>query len=204
MAYQAACGCNLRHPAKAVLKEMAWFADDAGQNIWPSVTTLSHRTGMSRRGVQKQLRALEQVGAIRTLGSRLGGRRKTTRYSIDLGWMEANAERANKLRPSSYDKSLRKQNGERQHSERANNQSENSESRSPEQKEQENEKNEVLHLLKTEKRQASSYEYQRLRQRIRKDSRELAMPSPMSKEELEARRLLLKNQAEALRRARLM
>src|ERR1039458_10670073 len=87
--YNLACGCgSLRHPAKALVKERAWFADAAGQSIWPSVHTLAERTGLSRRAIQKHLRKLEEVSAIRALGSRLGGQHKTTRYSIDLGRSE--------------------------------------------------------------------------------------------------------------------
>ena len=54
--YNAAAACNLRHPPKAVLKELAWFADDDGQEIWPSVELLAARTGLSRRAIQQQLR----------------------------------------------------------------------------------------------------------------------------------------------------
>jgi DNA-binding transcriptional ArsR family regulator len=105
--YNAACGCGIRHPTKAVLKELAWFADDDGKNIWPSVTTLAERTGLSRRAVQKLLRDLEQTGAIDAEGSRLGGRvrggrGRATRYRINLGWLEENAKTAKKGRPSFF------------------------------------------------------------------------------------------------------
>ena len=63
-AYNVACLCRLRPPAKAVLKDLAWFADNQGENAWPSVRTLAERTGFSRRAVQKILRELEKLGAI--------------------------------------------------------------------------------------------------------------------------------------------
>jgi len=209
--FNAACVCNLRHPAKAVLKEMAWFADDAGQNIWPSVTTLADRTGLSRRAIQKLLRNLEETGAIRGLGSRLGGRRRTTRYWIDLSWLKRNSERANPLRPFRLHKDAKIENGEHDNAERANGKPQNSERRSPDQNEQENEKNLQIFPQRTEEYQqigpepkcASVYEHQRLRQKVRKDARELSMPSPMSAKQLQARRLLLKGQAELLTKTRL-
>lgn len=209
-AYNAACACNLRHPAKAVLKEMAWFADDEGQNIWPSVKTLAERTGLSRRAIQKFLRNLEESGAIRALGSRLGGRRKTTRYRIELGWVKRNSERANTLRPFSPDQNIGKsENSERQSVERANDEPQIGEQRSPDQKEQENEQNcqpfpqrteENQQALRPEPKSASPYEQQRLRQKIRKDARALSMPSPMTTDQTQARRSLLKCQAESLKR----
>lgn len=208
-AYNAVCACAVRHPAKAVLKEMAWFADDEGQNIWPSVQTLAERTGLSRRSVQKLLRNLEEVGAIRGLGSRLGGRRKTTHYRIELGWVDRNSESANRFRPFSRGRNTRKnENSEQVNPKSANNEPQNSARRSPDQKEQENEKNAQPLPLRTDEQRktfgdreperTSPYELQRLRQRMRAGARSLSMPSPMTPKELQARRSILKEQAESL------
>ena len=173
--YKAACGCDLRHPAKAVLKEMAWFADEDGRNIWPSVKTLAGRTGLSRRAIQKILRNLEEIGVIRGFGSRLGGR---NRLPAKLGQCSsALLERTQPLRPFSP---VKKQNSELQNHERADRESQNGEPRSPNKNEQEYEKNvqpfpqrteENQQALKPEPKAASPYEHQRLRQRVRKDAR---------------------------------
>jgi pyocin large subunit-like protein len=195
-AINAACKCQVRPTAKAVLKELAWFADDAGENIWPSVKTLAERTGLSRRAVQKLLRELEHMGAIQALGSRLGGRHKTTRYRMDFGWLEASAKTANGNRPFVPQNSGEKRNGEPQNSKRANGSAENSEPRSPEQKEHEYEQKKKPLSFKTERRQATSYEYQQLQQKARKISSSKSMPCHLTKEQLANRRLDLRRQAE--------
>lgn len=195
IAFNAACGCNLRHSTKAVLKEMAWFADDVGENIWPSVQTLANRTGLSRKGVQKLLRELEQVGAIQALGSRLGGRGRTTRYRIDFRWLQASAKTANGIRPFVPQVASKNRNGEPQNNERANGSAEKSEPRSPEQKEHEYEQKKEPISFKAERRQATSYEHQRLRQKARVSLCK-SMPSGLSKEQLANRRVELRRQAE--------
>jgi DNA-binding transcriptional ArsR family regulator len=214
--YNAACGCGIRHPTKAVLKELAWFADDDGKNIWPSVTTLAERTGLSRRAVQKLLRDLEQTGAIDAEGSRLGGRvrggrGRATRYRINLGWLEENAKTAKKGRPSFFGEDCGKnQKGELHGKETANGSADNSEHGSPEQKEHEYEKKQEQLSLKTGEPKAIPYEQQRFQQKTWKQSRRMvvgqrpttrrmAVPSPPSARELEARRQLLRLQAESLR-----
>lgn len=203
--YNAACGCGTRHPTKAVLKELAWFADDDGKNTWPSVTTLAERTGLSRRAVQKLLRELEQTGAIDALGSRLGGRGRggrgrATQYRINLGWLEENAKTANNRRPSVLreggGKNLK---GERYDTERANGSAKKGERGSPEQNEHEYEKRQAQ-LLRTRAGQAIPYEQQRLHQETWKQSRRMAVPSSPSGKELEARRVLLRYQVESLLR----
>ncbi len=198
--YNAACGCNLRHPAKAVLKEMAWFADDEGEEIWPSVLTLAGRTGLTRRAVQKLLRELEEVGAIQAVGSRLGGRRKTTHYRMNLDWLKARTKTANSSRPFPPQDTDKKRNGERQNNETANKSAENSELRSPEHKEHENEKKQEVPSIKTRRPQATSYEHQRLRQKIRTVSSRKSVPSPLSPAQLEIRRVELRRQAEEVAR----
>lgn len=200
-AYNSACGCNLRHPKKAVLKELAWFANDEGENIWPSVRTLAQRTGLTRRAVQKLLRELEEAGTIHAVGSRLGGRSKTTHYRMDLGWLEANAQTANRIRPFVPQHAGENRNGEPQSNERANCSAENSEPRSPEHKEHEYEQKKEPSSIKTERRQAASYEYQRSQQKIRAVSRGKSMPSPLNKAQLEVRRVELRHQAEEVARS---
>ena len=194
-AINAACKCQLRPAAKAVLKELAWFADDAGENIWPSVQTLADRTGLSRRAVQQLLRKLEEAGAIQALGSRLGGRHRTTRYRMDFGWLEASAKTVNSNRPFAPQDSGENRNGEPQNNERANGSTENSESGSPEQKEHEYEQKKEPLSFKTERRQATSYEHQRLQQKARVSLCK-SMPSRLSKEQLANRRVDLRRQAE--------
>jgi hypothetical protein len=201
--YTAACVSGIRHPMKAVLKELAWFADDDGKNTWPSVTTMADRTGLSRRAVQKFLRELEQAGAIDAVGSRLGGRGRggrgrATQYRINLGWLEENAKTANNGRPSvSREGGGKNRKGERHDTERANGSAKKGERGSPEQNEDEYEK-EQEQLLRTRARQAIPYEQQRLHQETWKQSRRMAVPSQPSGKELEARRQLLRLQAENL------
>jgi hypothetical protein len=203
--YNAVCLYRIRHPAKAVLKELAWFADDDGKNTWPAVTTVAERTGLSRRTVQKLLRELEQTGAIDAVGSRLGGRGRggrgrATQYRINLGWLEENAKTANKGRPSFLaEDGGKSEKGKLHGQKRANGNAENSERGSPEQKEHEYEKKHQKLPPKTEPRKANPYEQQRLQQETWKQSRRMAVPSPPSGKELEARRQLLRVQAESLR-----
>lgn len=198
---QLAWRACLRPSAKAVLNAMAWFADDTGQSIWPSVNTLAQNTGYSRRAIQKLLRELEEAGVIRALGSRLGGKHKTTHYCIDLAWLEQNALRANPVRPSAPVNSAGNgQKGEPEAPETANGQTQNGELRSSEEKEHEYEKNlEPSPRRARETKKASpSYENQRLLQSIRKESRRFSMPSRLSVEASQDRRLELRRQAELL------
>lgn len=192
--YNAACGCNLRHPAKAVLKELAWFADDEGQNIWPSVQTLADRTGLTRRAVQKLLRQLEEAGAIQAIGSRLGGRRKTTRYRMDLDWLRAKAETANRLRPFVLQNVGANRNDEPRNNERANGSAENSESRSPKQNEHEYEQNSKTLSEKRKEPQSKPYEVQRAHQALRSFGRQHSFQAQLSKKEIQERRAFLRSQ----------
>ncbi len=200
IAYNLACRCNLRPPTKAVLKEMGWFADDAGENIWPSVQTLAERTGLTRRAVQELLRELEKAGAIQALGSRLGGRHRTTHYRMDFGWLKENAQTANRVRPFPPQDTCENRNSEPRDDERANGNTENSEPSSPEHKEHEYEQGKKPLSLKTERRSATSYEYQRLEQKVRKSSLYKSMPSQLSKEQLAKRKIDLQRQAEEVAR----
>jgi hypothetical protein len=178
-AYNVACQCQLRPTAKAVLKELAWFANDQGENAWPSVRTLAERTGLGRRAVQKILRESEQVGAIQAVGNRLGGRHRTTRYRLVLAWFQANCA-AKK--------------GERGDTERANGSAQKGERGSPEQKEHEYEEKEKQISIKGKEPQATPYEQQRREQQYRKGMREKSFPTPRSKVQPEAQRMKAKRQ----------
>jgi DNA-binding Lrp family transcriptional regulator len=206
--YTAACHSGIRHPARAVLKELAWFADDNGQRAFPSVTTLAVRTGLSRRAVQKLLRELERIGAIDAVGSRLGGRGRasggrgrSTHYRINLERLKANQNTANEVRPCVLRQADKK--GEPDDTQRANSRAENSEPHAPEQKEYEYEYEEKQDApFKGRPGGALTYEHQRLRQATWKKSRLSQIPSPPSERELEARRTFLLNQAERLKTAK--
>jgi len=141
--FNTAAECNLRPALKTVLKEMAWFGDDYGESIWPSVKLLATRTGFSARGIQKQLRELERIGAISARSSRLGGRGKTTRYRIELEWLRKNTilGTENAVRPLQSDQRVSSaEKGEPESVKRANGEPQNSEPHSPEQEEHKNEK----------------------------------------------------------------
>ena len=139
-AYNAACLCRLRPPAKTVLKDLAWFADNRGENCWPSVRTLTERTGLSRRAVQKILRELEQLGAIQAVGNRLGGRHRTTHYRLVWEWFEVQCKA---------------QKGERDHTKRANGSAGKGERGSPEQNDYENEQKQEPSSIKGKEPQAT-------------------------------------------------
>src|SRR5215467_268672 len=191
---------------------MAWFANEEGGSIWPSVDTLADRTGLTRRSVQKILRRLENAGAIQAQGSRLGGRQKSTRYRIDLGWVERNTERATVVRPSGINlHNTASEKGERHDAKRANAVTENSEPSSPDQKEHEYEKKETFSTrtakyqqLRTEPKSAPSYKHQRLLYEIRKGGDSKSMPSLMTPDQVQTRKALLRAQAESLKKTRLV
>jgi hypothetical protein len=83
--YLRARDCNGLSPTdKAVLKEMAFIADEQGGNVYPKVETLALYLGLGERTVQKALRSLEEKMRIRRIGSGKGGRDLSTRYQILL------------------------------------------------------------------------------------------------------------------------
>ena len=185
-AYNVACKALLPAPEKAVLKELAWFANDAGENTWPSVRYQAERTGFSRRGVQKILRRLEGKGAIEAIGSRLGGRHRTTRYRLVPAWFEANCERK----------------GEREDTERANESAQKSELGSPEQKDHEYEQKSKSLSDKRKEPQALSYEQQRTLQAAKSAIRQKSFPRGLTSQQLQDRRALLRRQASELGKER--
>jgi hypothetical protein len=67
-----------------LLKELAFFAQDDGTDIFPSVKTLAGYLGCSERAVQKHLRELEAEGFIRTLSDNAGGWHRTNTYQMNL------------------------------------------------------------------------------------------------------------------------
>ena len=95
-----AAECPLRPAVKAVLLQLAWFADYSGKNAFPSVSTIAQRTGLKRRTIQKVLRELEGQKIIYALGSRLGGRRHSTRYDFNIRNLQALKETAHRIRDS--------------------------------------------------------------------------------------------------------
>lgn len=78
------CGCDLPPSVKAIAKELAWYADDHGMQAFPSVWTISKRTGYTPRTVQKALRTLERMGLIIAVFGKAGGRGRPTQYRFDM------------------------------------------------------------------------------------------------------------------------
>jgi DNA-binding MarR family transcriptional regulator len=72
---------NLPSSEKLVLLAMADHADDAGGNCFPSIPRIARKSSMTRRGVQKVLRRLEEKNKIRAVGRRSDG---TVEYAITL------------------------------------------------------------------------------------------------------------------------
>lgn len=71
---------------------LADFADDDGRRIFPSVETLGRKTRQSRRSVQTQLRRMETIGFVSSVGKTSTG---TMEYRINLDFFEG----AQNLRP---------------------------------------------------------------------------------------------------------
>lgn len=180
--YTAVCHCSLRPSAKSVLKELAWYADDDGGQIWPSVHTLASRTGLTRRGVQKILRELEHQGAIHALGCRLGGRHRTTEYRINLDWVSATSVRPSTTRKPAVDRPI------------ANGGIEKSESSSPENKHGYEYVPGDGGAVRSKPLQAPPYEQQRIVQMAKSVIRDRKFPTSLSKEDAQARKALLKQQ----------
>jgi len=105
--YNMASECHLRPAVKAVLQTLAWYADTNGKNIYPAVNTIARRTSLKRRTVQKVLRELEAQLIICAVGSRLGGRRHSTHYEINIKKLQELQKTANAAHPSWRNKSER-------------------------------------------------------------------------------------------------
>ncbi len=63
--YKLASALKLSPSTKAVLRELAWFADPEGKQAYPSVKKIAAHTGYTPRCVQIQLRKLETLRLIR-------------------------------------------------------------------------------------------------------------------------------------------
>jgi biotin operon repressor len=106
---------------KLVLLAMADHAQDDGTGCYPSVQRLATKTSLSRRGVQKISRRLEDAGFLVPSARIKGGRSLTTEYRITLEKGEpgslfsstkgrtAQQERANPVRPNHQEPSLNHQ-----------------------------------------------------------------------------------------------
>jgi len=72
---------------KFVLLAMADYASDSGESIFPSVETLSRKTSLSERAVQKSIKSLLLKGFL-VLVEEGGGRSHTNLYRIEIGKFE--------------------------------------------------------------------------------------------------------------------
>jgi hypothetical protein len=131
--YNMASECHLRPALKAVLHKLAWHTDANGRNAFPSVETILLHTGYTRRTVQKVLREAEALGIICAVGSRRGGRRRSTRYDFNLSKLQELRRTANRTTSLGAYKS-------EPETETANAMHQNSEPRTPEYQEHKKEK----------------------------------------------------------------
>lgn len=65
-------GLRFPPPEKLVMLALGNYANDNGGSCFPSVARIAEVTGLSRRGVQKILRRLQQDGYLRPVGARPG------------------------------------------------------------------------------------------------------------------------------------
>ena len=72
---------KVRPMEKLTLLTLGSFANDDGSSCFPSVSTMAKKSSISRRGTQKILRRLEDMGLLTPAGSRPGGARQ---YQITL------------------------------------------------------------------------------------------------------------------------
>lgn len=173
--------CHLRPALKAVLNKLAWHADAIGRNAFPSVETILRHTGYTRRTVQKVLRELEAQEIIYAVGSRLGGRRHSTRYDFNVRNLQALKETAHRIHP------LGSRRGEPDDHERANVVPEKGELRSPDHQEHEKEK------------KSAPYDVQVLIAQTKSLAKSKSL-SPQTDEDWERRRQLLRRQSDYVQR----
>ncbi len=179
--YNLASECPLRPAAKAVLQQLAWYAHDDGKEAYPSVITIARRTGLKRRTVQKVLRELEAQQIIYAVGSRLGGRRHTTHYAINIRKLQEIEESANRIHP------LGRHKGEPEDQERATVTHAMGELQSPDHQEHEKEK------------KSAPYDVQVLRAQTKSLAKSKSL-SPQTNEDWERRRQFLKRQSDYVQR----
>lgn len=98
---QAVFGLDLPATEKHVATLLAWFGDDDGGNIRPSVARVAAMSGLSRRAVQLAIRRLERRGVLKRaiVG---GGRYRTATY-------EMSTESCPKLQTANVVRPLRKE-----------------------------------------------------------------------------------------------
>jgi len=69
---------------KAVMLKLTDCANDHGQNIYPSMTTIAEETHLSKRTVQRIMAQFEEDGLICLEGGELGGRKQTKHYTLNI------------------------------------------------------------------------------------------------------------------------
>ena len=72
---------DMKPSQRFVMLALVDYADDNGQNIYPSIETLSRKTGYSERNVQRILKSLEDEGLILIVGRSKYG---TIRITLNL------------------------------------------------------------------------------------------------------------------------
>lgn len=70
---------------KFILLSLADYADDNGQNVYPSIATIQRKTGYGERTVQRAFRELEEAGILVRVGQTSFG---TYNYRISVGSLE--------------------------------------------------------------------------------------------------------------------
>lgn len=73
--------CELTSAQKFVLLVMANFANDEGENVFPSHDTIAKKTSLTRRGVVKLVQELTELGYVKLEGKR--GNRQNI-YSLNV------------------------------------------------------------------------------------------------------------------------
>jgi hypothetical protein len=63
---------------------LAWFANDEGGRVFPSVGRLARMVGCDERSVRRELAELRRLGVLRVVCASVGGPGRTTEYRIDL------------------------------------------------------------------------------------------------------------------------
>ncbi len=78
---------KLKPTEMLVLQALADHADENGGSVYPGVDLIAWKTGLSRRGVQKTLRRLEEIKVILDVHperKKVGGYENSTEYQIQI------------------------------------------------------------------------------------------------------------------------
>jgi hypothetical protein len=67
-----------------VLVVLAKYANDMGRRIFPAISTVAEKTGLSTRAVQGAMRALTNIGVLQLVRESIGGRGHTSVYAINM------------------------------------------------------------------------------------------------------------------------